>query len=355
MSINESFAKFNFGQNTRIRVYRQIERLLRNGRSLREALDVVYMRFSDEDKKPNHPIAVILNDWRIANRSGKSLGAAMLGWVPNQEQMLIEAGELSGTLPEAFQNVVRIASSGGRMKGALVEAIVYPLMLSITVIVMLWGFGDQIVPAFGNILKPEKWRGMAAQMYHLSQFTQNWTIPSVIGLCILVTLYLSTVSLWTGTLRTAVDRFPPWSLYRLYQGTSFMLAVAALIRAGVPIHEALARIRRNASPYLIERIDEAMFHYNMGANFGEALHKAGHGFPDKEMIQDLRIYARLAKFEEAVDMLAYEWLDQSVENLKSMARTMNYVMLFAMAGVIGWLGWGLFEIQRQVTAAAQAM
>jgi type II secretory pathway component PulF len=352
MSVQETIAKAGFGQKQRIRVYRQIERLLRNGRQLREALDIVYMRFSDDDKHPTKAVPYILNEWRIANRSGKSLGQAMIGWVPNQEQMLIEAGELSGTIGEAFNNVIRIAHSGGKMRTVIIGSIAYPIILGTFIIIMLYGFGNRIVPAFGNILDPNKWTGMAKQMYGLSSFTQNWTIPSLIAVGVLITLYLSTVAIWTGGFRTIFDKLPPWSMYRLSQGTSFMLSLSALIRAGIPIGEALIRIRKHSSPYLVERIDETLYHYNTGANLGECLHRAGHGFPDPDMIQDLRIYASLARFEEAVEMLAYEWLDESVERLNAAARAFNMIMLFLMAAIIGWLGWGLFEIQKQVTAAA---
>ena len=348
------FAKFQFGRTQRVRLYRQLERLLRNGVPLHRALEALYNRASRDGKKKDHPEAIAIDTFNRIYKSGKSFGTALSGWVPYQEQMLIEAGELSGDLSRALKDVVEVSQGTSRIKGALVGGLAYPMVLLFTTLAMVYMFGVQIIPPFAEISPTETWEGGAAQMAWLARSVETWTLPVLGVIFAAITLYMSTVSVWKGRGRVIVDRFPPWSMYRMWQGSGFMLSLSALIRAGVPVPEALRRIRRNANPYLVERIDLTLRHINSGANLGEALMRAKCGFPDQEIIQDLRIYASLSNFEDALEMIAKEWIEEGVARVQAQSKTLNNLMLFFLAGVIGWLGWGLFEVQKTVTAAANS-
>ena len=349
------FAKMQFGKKPRTRLYRQIERLMRNSVPLHRALDVLYARASRDGTKKDHPEAIAIDTFRRAYKNGKSFGSSLDGWVPYQEQMLIEAGELSGDLPRALRDVVEVSKGGSQMKGALIGGLAYPFVLLFVTLGMLYMFGVQVIPPFADIIPPEKWEGGAAQMRWLSEAVQIWMFPVIGFIFAIMTLYLGTVSFWTGRLRTYADKIPPWSMYRMWQGSGFMLSLSALIRAGIPVPEALRRIRKNANPYLVERIDATLRQINSGANLGEALMRAKMGFPDGEIIQDLRIYASLSGFEDALETIAKEWIDDGVARVQNQAKILNQIMLFLLAGVIGWLGWGLFEIQKLATSGASGL
>lgn len=344
-----SFAKLAFGRGSRVRIYQQLERLIKNGVPVHRALDIVWQRASRDGRKPDAPEAYVIARWAQAYKSGTSLGEAVAGWVPYQEQMLIEAGELSGKLADGLRQVIEMTKATARVRAAFIGGLAYPMTLLLAIVGALWGFGANVIPPFADILPAERWTGGAAQMRWLSEVVQNWTIPILILIGVLLSLYISTVAVWTGRLRALADRVPPWSMYRMWQGTGFMLAMAALVRAGVAIPDALRRIHRHASPYLGERLEATLFHVNSGANLGEALHQSELGFPDPEIVDDMRIYASLSGFETSLEQIARDWLDTSVERVNTQARTINVLMLFLMAGVIGWLAWGLFELQKQVT------
>lgn len=346
------FAKLMFGHATRVRVYRQLERLLRNGIPVHKALDEIYRRASKDQRKPDNPDAHVIDQWRSAYKNGTPLGRAAQGWIPYQEQMLIEAGELSGNIPHALRAVVEISTSSARIRGALIGGLAYPLALFLVILAMLYGFGRFIIPPFGEILEPHKWVGGAGQMRVLSELVRVWTLPALIAVFGLLTLYASTVAIWTGRIRVLFDRISPWSMYRMYAGTGFLISLAALIRAGVAVPEALRRLKRHASPYLAERIEATLYHINSGANLGEALQRTETNFPDREIIDDLRVYAALQGFEDALEQIAHEWLEMTVERVRAQARILNNLMLFILAGMIGWLAWGLFELQKQVTGSA---
>jgi type II secretory pathway component PulF len=147
------------------------------------------------------------------------------------------------------------------------------------------------------------------------------------------------------------DRYPPWSLYKIFTGITWLLALSALVKGGVPVSVALTSLRKDSSKYLKERIDGALFHIKNGENLGQALGKSGLEFPDKQIIADLKIYSELDNFEEALDKLANEWLEESVYMIEQRAEIMNMVAMLSVSGIIAWAVFATFDMQDQITSS----
>ena len=80
-----------------------------------------------------------------------------------------------------------------------------------------------------------------------------------------------------------------------------------------------------------------------------ALKKTGLNFPDKEVIADLKIYSELDNFEEALEALANEWLEESVYLIEQKAALLNMAAILSVGGVIAWAVMGTFAMQDQIT------
>ena len=144
---------------------------------------------------------------------------------------------------------------------------------------------------------------------------------------------------------------PPWSLYKIFVGITWLLALSALVKGGVPVSVALQSLKRDASKYLIERTDAALAYIKNGDNLGQSLSKTGFQFPDKEIIADLKIYAELDNFEEALESLANNWLEESVYLIEQKAAILNMVAILTVAAIIAWAVFGVFDMQDQITSA----
>ena len=107
---------------------------------------------------------------------------------------------------------------------------------------------------------------------------------------------------------------------------------------------------RDASRYLKERIDKTLVYINNGDNLGQALYKTKLNFPDPEVINDLKIYSELDNFEEALNNMANEWLEESVIVIEQKASVLNMIALLAIGAVIAWAVMGTFEMQDQITS-----
>lgn len=146
-----------------------------------------------------------------------------------------------------------------------------------------------------------------------------------------------------------MENIIPWNLYRMWQGSAFLLAVSAVMNAGVKLDEvSLGRISKNADPYLAQRIHAIKRGIISGANLGDALHQAGYKFPDEDIISDLQIYARLRGFDKNLVRITQSWIGDLVEKVGIIMKVLNTIVLFLIAIVIGMLISALYAVVQQI-------
>jgi len=207
------------------------------------------------------------------------------------------------------------------------------------------------VPPMIEAAPDTKWQGIAKNLVSVSYWIKaNWGLAFSILPTAMIVIY-GTIGIWTGYIRAFIDRFPPWSLYKVFTGIGWLLAMAALVKSGTPVSGAMRVLRRDSSRYLAERIDKSMVYINNGDNLGQALYKTKLDFPDKDVVADLKIYSELDNFEEALDKMANEWLEEAVLMIEKKASVLNMVALLSVSGVIAWSVLGVFEMQDQITAS----
>jgi type II secretory pathway component PulF len=346
--IETLWMKMALDGKVRLRIYRKIAALTRTGMPLPRAIEILRNLASQGGKKNDLPLVKVIDRWRSRVLDGRSFGEAMADWVPVREWMIVEAG--SADLAEALEEVCILLENSGKMKSAVLTAVGYPLFLAGLVSVLLWIFSVDAIPAFSQIKPMDQWEGLAWYMGVMSKTVQIGLIPFVLLVVALVALSIWSLPRWVGNWRLRFEAFPPWSLYRLISGSAFMTALAAFVLAGMPVPEALRRLRAAASPWLTERLDATLYYLNSGQNLGEALHLAGHGFPDRELIEDLRVFASLGNLDEALKRLSKEWLNQNLENLRSVGDVMKVLGMVMVAAVIALIQAGIFAIQHQLTS-----
>lgn len=139
----------------------------------------------------------------------------------------------------------------------------------------------------------------------------------------------------------------------MFVGTSFMLSLGALVGAEVPVQYALPKLRDRGTPYLKVRIGAALRKVTDGILIGDALYQTGYEFPDKQIVADLRIYAKMPSFSEMLDTISEEWVDQTVERIGAQAAILRNIMLVLVTMVIMYLSYGMYDITMQVSQAAQ--
>lgn len=352
-SLQRFWLKLQFGAAQRIRVYQKLNRFLSSSVSLRQALEIMYQHASEDGRKPKNPTAVILLQWLRSVKNGQSFGQAIQGWVPDGDRLVIEGGEAAGNLPQAIERAVLISESLRLIVSTILGGIAYPVMLFVAAIGFLIFFGTTVIPQFEEILPREEWTGIAAQMSVMSDFVQYGMVWVLLALAALGILIGATMTKWTGPLRKKFDKYPPWSLYRLVTGAGFMLTVSGMIRAGIAVPKILTMLQRGASPWYVEKLSKTLYQVKNGHNLGEALYRTGFNFPDKDTVADLRSYANLSKFDETLQRLGEEWLDDAIKRIKAQMAVLFMTCLLFFGGVFFWIAGGIFSLVNQVQAVAQ--
>ncbi len=355
MNTNEwlmGYAKFmcNFSNKGRLKIYRKLAALLRNRFSLMNALDMIYNGLSDEGQSPNEPMAIAVSAWGRALQEGHPFSDALKGWAPNRERLMLSVGDVSD-LESALMNLIKVSEGSTRMIRPIVSAIAYPSFLLMASVLILYAIGVYMVPPMLSAAPDTIWTGTARSLVDLSGWIQKNWVAAFAFFPIIGSIIYATIGFWSGKIRVKFDRFPPWSLYKIFTGITWLLALSALVKGGVPVSVALTSLRKDANKYLRDRIDGALFHIKNGDNLGQALAKAGQEFPDKQVISDLKIYSELDNFEEALDKLANDWLEDSVYMIEQKAEVMNIVAMLFVSAVIAWAVFGTFDMQDQITSS----
>ncbi len=351
-SLEVSYARFRVGTSSkkRLKVYKKLASLLRNRFSLMNALDVMYDSITDNGKHSGDPMAIAIASWGKSLQNGFAFSDALKGWAPSRERLMLSVGDMSD-LEGALLNLIRVAEGTDRMLKPIIGAIAYPSFLLLMSVLVVWAIGVYMVPPMEDAAPGVRWSGTARDLVNISHWIRvNWLVAFLFFPVLFILIY-ATIGIWTGPTRKAIDDCPPWSLYKMFMGITWLLSLSALIKGGVPISVALSSLRRDSNRYLQERIDRAMDFIKNGDNLGQALSKSKLNFPDKDIVADLRVYSELDNFEDALERLANDWLEESAEAVEAKASILNMIAMFAISGIIAWAVFGVFEMQDQITNA----
>lgn len=341
-----SFYAKQFGKKERIQFYESLMGVIEDGIPIEVALETVEKAFSN-DGKELHPVSIICGEVAMTVRGGKSLAHSCRSRVPYDEASLIETGEETGNLVQAFRDCVRIIEIRQRIARLVRSVVALPsltwsLMWALLYVIALW-----MVPSMSRRSDPETWTGIPALLYHLSNAVSTYGVVMVA--CILSTILISVLTLpifcglklspnsptWqvqTSRLlqaaRLRLESLPPWSLYKVLHGSIFLLNMSVMLRTGINQLDALSILNRSAPPWLRERIDAIHFGVSSGKNFGEALKLAGHQFPDAMAIHYLEVLATRKGFAESMERFANRWLEQTLQRVDATSK-----FLIAMSSV----------------------
>lgn len=330
-AFEEKIVRLQFGDGTRMEFYEGLQNLIENRVSVNDALKELYSVWSNNGKSKSAALAVITLDLMKQLSNGAQLSSAIARWAPYEEVSLIAAGEQAGRLVAAFDDAARVITAKQKIRGAVMKATVYPTFLGIPLVILLWIISSKMVPSMARQSDPTGWSGAAYGLYLLSSFVTNYGVVAICLLIGLATAIVFSFSRLTGLPRIFLDRGPFYSTYRMIHGSTFLLNLAVMMRAGIGLYDALKLLHQYSNAYMRERIQGAMYGIRQGSNLGVALEKAGHGFPDKRAIQFIRILASREGFSESINRYSERWLTASIKRIEMLAT----VSLNSMLIVIG--------------------
>ncbi len=324
--------------SVRSEIYKQVALFLQEGVRLQEALEVMAQIQRERGGKilntKGNFLDGIATQFNVKGTFSEALEA--IGKPP--ETGLIAAGEESGKLAETLLFTAMTLEAEKTIQSVIKGAMAYPVVLIAALLGTFWYSAVEIAPQMEHSVKGMIWTGQPAVYFAIGRFVDSSGILLIFAVMVMVVLFIRwTLPRWYGTGRTVADRFPPWSLYRLLHGVRFMTALSTLIQAGIPMAQAIWKLSEDGNPYLRSRLDSILFYIRQGKGFGDALQSTGYDFPDAEIVDAMRVYARMADFQKLLKESSGRWLDIVLARTTAQAKTMNILMTLTVGVVLMWI------------------
>jgi type II secretory pathway component PulF len=337
---NSLLRTFVFTHKRRVNLYRNLEMITGSGVSLNETIRLLASKFRKH--MPHSYMPLIMEEWLKSMAQGKPFVQALAPWAPGWEMLLLRAGG-TAQMSRMFSYVAELSDNIIRLKSGLVSAIRYPMFALVMLFALMYVFSYYVIPNLSTFLSPDKWPPVTKSLFEFTTaFTSNlvWILLGIAGLIALIMRSLT--QLRAGPLRRVLNRIPPWSIYKQFHGSIFLLSLASLLRSGISISQALDMIRTGSSPYVASLLIVMQAKLQAGRPAGEAIQSE---LFDTETQINLEVYADADKLEDGIQVLAQEQLEAQIVKLGLAAKVMGNAILLLVVGFIVWNYMGLIALQ----------
>jgi len=346
-----AFAKWWFRHmdtGGRKRLWRKLGKMIKENVPIIQALESLANR-RRVSKGKGDPQVIAIECWLKGMKNGRQLGHMLDGWVGDVERMLISTGEQTGTIDQALLSANRVMTASSDITSAVLKGLAYPALLFVLAFGVMYLFGFKVVPEFTKIIPAERFTGMAKVLILLSSFAKNWLFVTAGALIAVIVTFFVSLNRWDGPLRTRLDRYPPFSIYRIVVGSTWLIGLAAMLEAGMRLDLAMEQLSGMSGKWLKTRIVSTMRGMRAGLGMGDALHRGGYEFPDREIIDDIAVYSSLSGFESSISIIGEEWLTESVAQIQSRMAVLRGVALICVAILISSMVSGMMNMQIQMS------
>jgi type II secretory pathway component PulF len=322
------------------------------GKTTKEALVVLEQVYTESGRKPNSSRGRLCAELRTALQNGLPLSIALESWVPPSERAIIDAGEKSSRLSEAFTRAIQMIDKTQAMGRATREASSAGLLVAALVGLLIY-FSTSLIPEIKTIVEGSTVTGTGAILIAVSDAVAAGYIWFLFFAAALVSSIIVALPRLGGPIRLFLDDFPVFREYRMIQGGKFMVSFATLMDAGKTEMEAMEALRPHANPYVAERIDIAMEGLAEGRSFAQALLDARTNFPDSEILYDIAAASGSKSAAAAILDSVFDWLDVAIMGLKNRFAALNAGLQVAVTAIMIMLVSGIYSIVEGVQQAAR--
>ncbi len=341
--IKNLLIKFYFNNHLRKKIWKRIATQLKYN----VPLILIFENLREQYKK-NNMLYSIFSDGYIEYSKAEKLSKSLGKYIPYDEMLLIESCESNGKLDEGFLLAERIIEAKDNIKNSLKSALTYPIFLFFLLIIMLLVVAFMLIPAFTEVNDPSKWQGFAKILYYVSIF-----ISSIYGLlfgiffAFAISMMFFSFPNYTGKYRTFLDKIPPYSIYRMLVGSTWLFTFSSLMKAGKQQNDILKDMAESDinTPYLRSRVQIILDNF-IGKNLGEALILSETSFPDEELIRDLNTYSNLPEFEQKLYEISEDWIKYGEQKLNENAKVFQNICLMFIALILISIGLAYTQIMQ---------
>jgi len=180
-------------------------------------------------------------------KGGKSLADSLATHPSHFSELyinMVRAGEASGSLGQIFERLAEFEKTRDDLRGYIISAMVYPVLLSLVGVASIFILMDVVVPKFAQIFSDPRMVIPTPMliMLEVSKVIQDWWIPAAVVLSVTVAGLIGYVRtdagrLWWDTLRLKIPLLG--DALRKAETSRFARAMSTLVASSVPLVAAL--------------------------------------------------------------------------------------------------------------------
>lgn len=338
--------KLAFNMQQRLRFYRIMSRQTDNSkRGVKPVLVLSSLIKNEEIGKRGRqtPLSKLYRHIKNRLERGRLIGETLQDFAPSAEVSQIYASELSGRINVGFIKASEIATQQATFKKIFKEALFTPLIQITMAIGILSMFFGELVPSLTNSIDKNSMSDYSSLLVVLADY-----FDPILYLTITLGIVVIAWTMWAlpnynGKFRVMLDRFPPFSVYRIMNGCSFLYALNSLMMSDMSQQQALLVINKSASPYLRYRINRIL--RQTDRSIGEALLNLRMNFPDKSVIDEIAMSSEQGVLAEAMPDIINNLNHDGVELIRkqaNLAKTGAFIVLvgtivFLLSGVMSFI------------------
>lgn len=343
--ISNFIFRFNFGINERVQLYRMLAKTTDEKRKGLKIIQIIEHLIKLDKKRSGHGIHLRMHKrWMSELKEGKPFGQILKKYAPPIEAMIIYSCETSGALSMGFELATDVAMMQQEFARLLKKSIAAAIFNFIGALALLSFFCTKIMPSLGSFIPPNARNSLTNFWLDLSYSYNTWFPILIVAIIVIVITISIIMRLYVGRGRKYIDKFPPFSVYRLVVGCSFLYSVNALSRAGIQHAKSLEITQKFAAPYLKYRIERILSYMNQGQSLGEAIMSINLDFPDKDFIDQLELYASQGVLDEMFEQVVLDMRAEGRDFIEKQGAVIKYAGLILNSLILLFAAIGFFSM-----------
>lgn len=327
------FKQFEFGKKKQQAFLEDLYTLIHDGVPANRAVEMMSRSLTGIQKE----VATSLSS-KIAQ--GQPLAEGMKEWFAPNVVEIIRVGEAGGALEQTIKSAVNMLAQQGAAFGELVGAIAYPIFVIAIASGLIIYLKGSVFEQFQMIKPIEQWPDAGQQLYHLAGLIKQWwwmVIICIFAICFGVSWLLAN---YVGVLRSTLDRFPPFSLYRRLMAARLLETLGLLVSNGVVFKSSIKVMQLQANPYMFSHLLKIEYLLSMGkTNIADVLDT---GLIADQDLMRLRVMAEVKGFEHGLIRMGIRGSDQVTATMKVVAKALGGLLLLLGAVLILMIIRGIF-------------
>ena len=314
---------------------RQFESVLNAGVTVIEALDMLAEQ--TENKKFQHAIEEV----RDSVQRGETLADAMAMHpkiFPELMIHMVAAGEASGSLDVAFNRIGLQMEKDSHLSGLIAKSMVYPIILIIVIIGVVFNMMTRIVPTFKETLESvdAELPGITIAVMKISDFLVNSWIW-ILGIVAVVIFVLNEVkktekgALFFGQLTLKLPLFGNLAIKSA--SASLARTLSTLMASGISMVDAVGIVEKTIKNAMVQQaLKRAEKQVVEGIPLSEPLEESGV-FPPM-VYHMVRIGEETGNMEDMLDKIS-DYYDEEVEMAtESLVAALEPMIIIVMAALV---------------------